>query len=96
MLNDLITHFFAQTGYGNPSKVAMKRVTSDAEISMVYEEARIAEKPNITQVVAGSGVTMEFKADMSNGDYASFGTPLAVSSDFNAADVFVNRLVCGR
>lgn len=70
----------------------MKMVLFDSEMSMVFEKSEIAEKPKITQVVSTADITMEFKADMSNGNYASFGTTLTASSNFSAIDVFVNKL----
>lgn len=79
-------------GYQNPKQVAMKMVLSDAETSMVFEKSEIAEKPKITQTVNSQGMTLQFKADMSNGNYDAFGSQLTVSSNFSAIDVFVNTL----
>ncbi len=84
--------YLQANGYQNPKGSAMKMVLSDGEVSMEFEKSATMEKPKITQVINTADILMEFKADMSNGNYDAFGTTLAASSNFNAIDVFVNKL----
>ncbi len=80
-------------GYQNPTKVAMKQLTFDSELTFDFEKSEIAEKPKITQIVANSEITLEFKADMSAGNHSSMGAVLPTSSNIADPQVFVNRLI---
>lgn len=84
--------YLQSNGYQNPSTVAMKQIVNNSEFELVFEKNTLMAKPKITQSIRTKEVAMDFKADMSSGNYNSFGQPLVSSSDINADNVFVNTL----
>ncbi len=79
------------SGDGNPTRVAMRTMVKDAEMTQWFIKEELAFKPLITQSVENSELLMTFEADMSAIDYSNLDTAGDVSIKLQLLqDAFVN------
>jgi len=66
-------------GDGNPTRVAMRTLVQDAELTQWFTKDLLAFKPLITQSIETSELLLNFQADMSAINYSTLATPGDVS-----------------
>lgn len=95
----------AGNGTGNPSRVYMRQITNDANMTQEFLKARQVNKPRITQNInGGTAMSSTFNLDMSNGTYTAFSNPTSFSNittvagvgSFNAATIPTAKSNAGR
>ncbi len=78
-------------GDGNPTRVALRMMIEDAEMTQWFIKDELAVKPLITQTIENSELLMEFQADMTALDYSSLDSAGDVSITFQLLqDAFGN------
>ncbi|MDZ4263371.1 MAG: hypothetical protein U1B30_13710 [Pseudomonadota bacterium] len=78
----------AGNGSGNPSRVYMRQINNDANITQEFVKATETNKPRISQNVnGGTAMSSTFNLDMSNGNYTAFSNPVSYTNTTNVTGV---------
>ncbi len=78
----------AGNGSGNPSRVYMRQINNDANITQEFVKATETNKPRISQNVnGGTAMSSTFNLDMSNGNYTAFSSPVSYTNTTNVTGV---------
>lgn len=74
-------------GTGNPSRVYMRQINNDGQMSQDFTKTTEANKPRITQIIEDGELTSTFDLDMSNGDHNTYSDPVSFINDTTIANI---------